>query len=153
MADHLAWIPNDSASPPLNEGLDLAVTWVIGQAAARSAHPCLVTESFDSRLGWAPLDRLFERGVHVTRRSQTQLTPDTGAFLVFGPDEELFELGLRLAEDRPLCVIEFYPFPIDGWARTVQAVDLTTHSVLQPFGPDVLEKLERVLSYGQQRLG
>lgn len=122
---------------------------MLGRASELQLKPCLLTQTEVGQDIFDPIRRLLDAGAAwATRRSNRGAMAGACVVLAYSPHASLFERALGLAGTAPLCVMELFQFPVDGWARATRAVDLTTGDPWPAFPTEVVEELEHVIFVG-----
>lgn len=144
-----AWVPDDDPCRDWEIAAALAVDWVLEQAASLPSRPVLVTNAFGVESSITSLQRLLRYADHATPRSRRGFTPyQQHAVLAYVPYEDTLALAMQVARGGALGVVETVEFPLGGWAREVDALDLTTRQAAEPFSTEIGEQLDRVIFYG-----
>lgn len=146
---HAAWVPDDDPDRSWDEAADLAVEWLLQEAARLGSAPLLVTPAKSQWTSGADSVRwLAQHHEAATPRSNR---PSSGRrpVLVYVPDYDTFHFAANYARDASLAVVESTATPLRGWAIEVAALDLLTgESTPDTRTEEQRQQLERIHFYG-----
>ncbi|MFF0249904.1 hypothetical protein [Streptosporangium sandarakinum] len=146
-----AWVPDDDPHRDWEEAAQLAVAWVLEQAAREGATPLLVTPTQGQWSSGTESIARFARAYPATtpRSGRDRAGSGHGPVLVYVPDLATLHLAARRAHGSALAVIETEETPLIGWAMETGAVNLLTGEATPDTRSDhQRELLERIHFYG-----
>jgi hypothetical protein len=99
--------------------------------------------------GPAELTRFARRNEATTVRSRHYVRRGDRPVLAYAPTYKAMGIAAGFAGSTALCVVEWSPDELIGWAMEVHALDLTTgRPTPDTRSPELLESLMMLLSYG-----
>jgi hypothetical protein len=152
--ERVAWVPSapQTDQAAANRAIELAVVWVEQQCVQQGAGAILVTTTPGERTPPSPVLAGFGRRHQRTTapaRDTDQLAVGVGPVLAVRPDAETLDYAMSLARGSSLAVVESELFPLHGWAREVDALDLTRPDD-PPVGrdPHLAHAIDSLVYYG-----
>ncbi|WP_100444678.1 hypothetical protein [Glycomyces xiaoerkulensis] len=142
-----AWVPAESARDPESAAAS-ATAWIIRRANTLELPAVVLSPDRKTEASARAFERLRGKDMRITPLARGGVAPGTGPVLAYLPQAGELELAARLAADGPLCVVEAPDFPVSGWARDANALNLDRGEVTDAYPAEVHRRLEQLIGCG-----
>jgi hypothetical protein len=150
-----AWVPAARLPGEAAAAVQSAIDWTAQQCTERRMRALVLYPTWRIRIdGSAELDRFAGRHEAATVRSRHHVRPGDRPVLAYAPTYTAMSVAAGIAGSTALCVVEWSPEELIGWAMEVHALDLTTgEPTPDTRSPELLESLLMLLSYANNGWG